>query len=450
MEEKRSSFSGKVGFVLSAAGAAVGLGNIWRFPYLAARYGGGIFLLVYVLLSLTLGKALMVTEIALGRRTGKSPIGAFGSLHRRFSFIGALASIVPAVILPYYSVIGGWVTKYALAFLSGSSAATVSEGYFEDFVGSVGEPLLWFFLFTLLCTLIVLAGVDRGVEAISKVMMPLLILLVLCIAIFSLISVEGAMEGALYYLKPDLSRFTPMTPVAAMGQLFYSMSLAMGVMITYGSYMRRDISIKSSAGQIELFDTAVAFLSGLMILPAVFAFGGEEALAESGPSLMFVTLPRIFASMRGGAVIGAAFFLMVFLAALTSTVSMMETVVSTLLDRTSIKRRLCCILVAGLALILGTVTALGYNVLDGLRPLGMYLLDLFDFLSNGLLMPTVALLTCIFVGHVVGTRTVTEELSLSDKVPGRAYTLTVKYLAPACILAILISSVLGVLGVISI
>ena len=286
MEEKRSGFSSKVGFVLSAAGAAVGLGNIWRFPYLAARYGGGIFLLVYVLLSVTFGKALMVTEIAIGRRTGKSPIGAFGSLRRRFSFIGALASIVPAVILPYYSVIGGWVTRYAVTFLTGRGGTTVGEGYFEGFVGSVGEPLLWFFLFTLLCLLIVMAGVDRGVEAISKVMMPLLIILVLVIAVYSLISVEGATEGALYYLKPDLSRFTPMTLVAALGQLFYSMSLAMGVMITFGSYMRRDISIKSSAGQIELFDTAVAFLSGLMILPAVFAFGGEAALAESGPGLM--------------------------------------------------------------------------------------------------------------------------------------------------------------------
>ena len=451
MEEKRSSFTGKIGFVLAAAGSAVGLGNIWRFPYLAAKYGGGIFLLVYVLLSVTFGFALMIAEISIGRKTKLSPIGAFRALDKRFSFVGVLAAVVPAIILPYYSVIGGWVMKYIVGFVGGQGSLMASDTYFGNYIGSVAEPLVWFAAFIGITALVVLLGVDKGVEKVSKVMMPLLIVLVLFIAIYSMIAVDGAWEGVLYYIKPDFSKFSIMTVVAAMGQLFYSMSLAMGIMITFGSYMKKDISIEKSVHQIEIFDTGVAFLAGLMIIPAVFAFGGEAALGQSGPSLMFVTLPKIFDTMPGGAVIGAVFFIMVFFAALTSSISLMETVVSTLLDKVNINRKLCSVFVLGFSLVVGSLSSLGYSAWSEFTLIGMQILDFFDFISNSIIMPIVALATAVFVGFFLKPRSVIEEVELSGEFKQKKlFSVVIRYVAPVCILAILISSVLSAFGVIKI
>lgn len=306
METKRSSFSGKIGFVLAAAGSAVGLGNIWRFPYLAAQYGGGIFLLTYIILALTFGFALMTAEIAIGRKTGLSAVGAFRALDKRFSFIGYLGAIIPMIILPYYSVIGGWVTKYLAVYLSGQGHAAADDAFFGDFIGGVGEPILWFAVFMGATAIVVFFGVEKGIEKVSKVMMPVLVVLSLIIAVYSA-CMPGAWEGVLYYITPDFSKFSFTTVLAAMGQLFYSMSLAMGIMITYGSYMKKDVNLESSVKQIEIFDTGIAFLAGLMIIPAVFVFSGgnEEALGK-GPGLMFVTLPKVFDSMPGGNILGAA------------------------------------------------------------------------------------------------------------------------------------------------
>ena len=451
MEEKRSSFTGKIGFVLAAAGSAVGLGNIWRFPYLAAKYGGGIFLLVYILLSVTFGFSLMLAEISIGRKTKLSPIGAFRALDKRFSFVGVLAAVVPAIILPYYSVIGGWVMKYIVGFVGGQGSAMANDAYFGNYIGSVTEPLVWFAAFIGITALVVLLGVDKGVEKVSKIMMPALIVLVLFIAIYSMIAVDGAWEGVLYYIKPDFSKFSIMTVVAAMGQLFYSMSLAMGIMITFGSYMKKDISIEKSVHQIEIFDTGVAFLAGLMIIPAVFAFGGEAALGQSGPSLMFITLPKIFDTMPGGAVIGAIFFIMVFFAALTSSISLMETVVSTLLDKVKINRKLCSGLVLVFCLIIGSLSSLGYSAWSEFTLIGMQILDFFDFISNSIIMPIVALATAVFVGFFLKPRAVIEEVEISGEFKKKKlFSVMIRYIAPICILAILASSVLSAFGVIKI
>ncbi|MBR2313204.1 MAG: sodium-dependent transporter [Clostridia bacterium] len=451
MEEKRSSFTGKIGFVLAAAGSAVGLGNIWRFPYLAAKYGGGIFLLVYILLSVTFGFSLMIAEIAIGRKTKLSPIGAFRALDKRFSFVGVLAAVVPAMILPYYSVIGGWVMKYIVGFVGGQGSAMANDAYFGNYIGSVTEPLVWFATFIGITALVVLLGVDKGVEKVSKIMMPALIVLVLFIAIYSMIAVDGAWEGVLYYIKPDFSKFSIMTVVAAMGQLFYSMSLAMGIMITFGSYMKKDINIEKSVHQIEIFDTGVAFLAGLMIIPAVFAFGGEAALGQSGPSLMFMTLPKIFDTMPGGSVIGAIFFIMVFFAALTSSISLMETVVSTLLDKVKINRKLCSGLVLVFCLIIGSLSSLGYSAWSEFTLIGMQILDLFDFISNSIIMPIVALATAIFVGFFLKPRGIIEEVEISGEFKQKKlFSVMIRYIAPICILAILASSVLSAFGVIKI
>ncbi len=447
-EEKRSSFTGKIGFVLAAAGSAVGLGNIWRFPYLAAAYGGGIFLLVYIILALTFGFALMSAEISLGRKTGLSAIGAFRKLDSRYSFIGYLAALVPIIILPYYSVIGGWVTKYLFAFLSGDGVNAASDAYFGSFISQTGQPIFWFLLYLGITAVIVLFGVEKGVEKVSKIMMPILILLSIVIAIYS-ICMPGAVEGLLYYITPDFSKFSVKTVLAAMGQLFYSMSLAMGIMITYGSYMKKEVNLESSVKQIELFDTGIAFLAGLMIIPAVFVFSGgtPEALGK-GPSLMFITLPKVFETMSGGTVIGAAFFLLVLFAALTSSISLMETVVSIVCDKFKINRKLSCLVVFLGSVIIGLPSTLGYGVWGNVRMIGMQFLDFFDFISNSVLMPIVALFTCFFVGYVIKPKALIDEIELSATFKRKnLFQFVIKYLAPICIVLILVSSVLDTLGI---
>lgn len=447
MVEKRSSFTGKLGFVLAAAGSAVGLGNIWRFPYLAAEYGGGIFLLVYIILALTLGFSLMCAEIAIGRKTGKSAIEAFGSLNKKYTFIGWIASIVPMLILPYYSVIGGWVIKYFYVFVSGGATKSVADDYFGNFISSSIEPIGWLFLFMALTAVIVLLGVDKGIEKLSKFAMPLLIFLTLVISVYAL-TLDGAMEGVKYYLLPDFSKFSATTVLAAMGQLFYSMSIAMGIMITYGSYMKKDVHLESSVKQIEIFDTGIAFLAGLMIIPAVFAFGGEKAIGK-GAGLMFETLPKVFGEMTGGTIIGAIFFLLVFFAAITSSISLMETVVSIITDKTKLKRRTTCLIVFLGSFALGVPSALG----NGKGPLyfislgKLKILDIFDALTNSIMMPIVALLTCIFVGYVIKPKAIIEEIELTKPFKMKSFfTIVIKYIAPICIILILGFSVYETIG----
>ncbi|MBO5312505.1 MAG: sodium-dependent transporter [Clostridia bacterium] len=449
--EKRSSFTGKLGFILAAAGSAVGLGNIWRFPYLAAKYGGGIFLLVYIILSVTFGFALMVGEIALGRKTGLSAIGAFKKISKKYAFIGWIISAIPMIILPYYSVIGGWVTKYLFTFVTGSGVESSVDGYFEGFVAKTGEPIFWFAVFIAITVLIVLFGVVKGIERVSKIMMPVLAVLSVFIAVYTML-IPGAWEGVIYYIKPDFSNLSVMTVVSAMGQLFYSMSLAMGIMITYGSYMKKNVNIERSVHSIEIFDTGIAFFAGLMIIPAVFAFSGgnEEALGK-GPGLMFITLPKVFESMAGGQIIGTLFFLLVFFAALTSSVSLTETVISILQDKLKIDRKILCLIVLVGCIIIGIPSSLGFGVWDSVRIFGLQLMDFFDFISNSIMMPLGAFLTCIFIGYVVKPSFVIEEVELNGRFGmKKLFCAMIKYIAPVFLVVILISSILDVTGVLKI
>ena len=446
--ENRSNFTGKLGFVLAAAGSAVGLGNIWRFPYLAAEYGGGIFLLVYIILALTFGFALMTAEIAIGRKTGLSAIGAFKALDKRFAFVGWLAAIIPAIILPYYSVIGGWVMKYLAAFASGDALAAASDGYFGSFIGATGEPLFWFAIFIAITALVVLFGVEKGVERVSKVMMPVLVVLTLFIAIYA-IFLPGAIEGVKYYILPDFSAFSAKTVLAAMGQLFYSMSLAMGIMITYGSYMKKDTNLASSVAQIEIFDTSIAFLAGLMIIPAAFVFMGGDV--GKGPSLMFVALPQIFEQMPLGTYIGLLFFILVLFAALTSSISLFETVVSIVCDKVKLGRKTACLIVFIFSLLLGALSSLGYGPLAEVTVIGMQFLDFFDFISNSVLMPIVAFFTCVFVGYVIKPQAVIDEVELNGEFKRKKlFAAIIKYVAPICIVLILASSILSAFGYLNI
>lgn len=447
--QKRSNFSGKLGFVLAAAGSAVGLGNIWRFPYLAAKYGGGTFLFIYLILAVTFGFTLMTAEIAIGRKTGLSAIGAFTILDKRFKFLGILASAVPIIIFPYYSVIGGWVVKYFFVFVTGSGHAAAGDSYFTDFIGGTFEPIGWFFLFIAVTAVIVGFGVEQGIEKVSKFMMPILVLLTLFVALYGL-TIDGAMDGLSYYLKPHMADVSAKTILAAMGQLFYSMSLAMGIMITYGSYMKKENHLESSVRQIEIFDTGVAFLAGLMIIPAVFSFsGGDSSALQAGPGLMFITLPKVFGNMKFGNVVGTVFFLLVFFAALTSAISLMETIVSILRDKLGWTRKGTCVFVTILALVMGVPSSLGFGPLSFISWMGMSVLDIMDFVSNSVLMPIVAFFTCIFIGFVIKPSTIADEVKVTDGTfkGEKLFAVMIKWIAPIFLVLILLSSVASALGI---
>ena len=449
-------FSGKLGFVLSAAGASVGLGNIWRFPYLAAKYGGGIFLLIYILLALTFGYTMIVAETSLGRMTRKSPVGAFASFTKSHTLKagGWINAIIPILIVPYYSVIGGWVIKYLFEYICGNGTKLAEDGYFSMFISDGVSAEICFIVFALITLTIIFAGVRNGIERVSKFMMPILVVLSVIIAIYS-VTRPGALKGIQYFLVPNLENFSWMTVVAAMGQMFYSLSIAMGILVTFGSYMKKETSIEKSVSQIEIFDTGVALLAGLMIVPAVFVFsGGDQSAMQSGPGLMFQTLPKVFDSMGGGQfgqIVGALFFLLVLFAALTSAISLMETVVSIVIDKFHVKRAVACIIVFIGMMLLALPSSLGNGVWSHIQILGMDFLTFFDFISNSVIMPIVALLTCIFIGYVVKTQLVVDEVKSSSKFSReKLFVVVIKYIAPIFIVAILVSSVLSGLGIITI
>lgn len=448
MNQKRDSFSGKLGFVFAAAGSAVGLGNLWRFPYLAAKYGGGIFILVYLILAVTLGFTLMITEIAIGRKTGLSTVGAFQKLDKRFGFVGYLGCIVPFIITPYYCVIGGWVIKYLAVFVTGQVGTATSDNYFSTFIAKPAEPLVWFLIYALLTAVVVMIGVQKGIEKASTILMPVLVVLILGITVYC-VTRPGAFEGVKYYLLPDFGSFSATTVLAAMGQLFYSMSLAMGIMITYGSYMKKEDDLRGSVRQIEIFDTAIAFLAGLMIVPSVFAFsGGSEEALNKGPSLMFVTLPKVFESMSFGGFIGAAFFILVLFAALTSSISLLETNVSILCDKFGMNRKKSTLVATAYVLVVGGLVSLGFGPLNFIKILGLGLLDFFDFISNSVLMPIVALLTCISIGFFIKPQVIYDEVEYGGKIfkEKKFYTVMLKWFAPICLILILIFAVSEAMG----
>ena len=445
----RGSFTGKLGYVLAVAGSAVGLGNIWRFPYLAAKYGGGMFLLVYLILMLTFGYTLIVSETAMGRMTGKSPVGAFSAFSKKRSYKigGWINAIIPMIIVPYYCVIGGWVMKYLFEYLKGNVKVLAGNTYFTEFISESSSVGFWFAVFSIIVVLVIFAGVKHGVEKVSKVMMPLLIVLAIIVSIYS-VTRPGAIEGVKYFLIPDFKHFSWMTVVAAMGQMFYSLSIAMGVLYTYGSYMKKDIDIEKSTGQIEIFDTGVAMLAGLMIIPAVFAFSnGDTKMLQAGPSLMFITLPKVFEDMGLGTAAGILFFLLVLLAALTSAISLAETSVSTLVDQTGFSRKKCTTFMLVLILGLGAASVLGFGPLDFVKIFGMSILDFFDFLTNSIMMPIAAIFTCMLIIRVVGLKTIAKEIKISSAFKRqKMYNFCLKYLAPIFLVIILVSSIANVMG----
>lgn len=466
-KEKRSTFSGSLGFILAAAGSAVGLGNIWRFPYLAAKDGGGIFLLCYVILALTFGFTLLITEIAIGRKTGQSPLTAYGRIHPKMGWVGILACLIPMLILPYYCAIGGWVLKYLAVYLTGNGIAAVSDSYFTGFITGQWEPVIWFLAFLAATMLVVYIGVDKGIERFSRILMPILLVLVFGIAIFSLFLkhtdesgvTRTGLEGFLVYVIPNFEGMTLkkffVVLTDAMGQLFYSISVAMGILIAYGSYVKKDTDLNQAANRIEFFDSLVAFLAGMMIIPAVYTFMGEEGMSASGPALMFVALPKVFGEMGSiiGTVVGVLFFITVAFAALTSSVSIMEAIVSSAMDKFGMDRKKATILVTAITLVLGILVCFGYNLLyfEAVLPntpegKNAQILDVMDYISNYVLMPVVSITTCIFIGWVVKPKTIIDEITLNGEKFGREklYVVMVKYVTPVLLFVLLLQA-LGVI-----
>ena len=452
-EKKRSNFSGKLGFVLSAAGASVGLGNIWRFPYLAAKYGGGIFLLVYLILVLTFGYAMIIAETALGRMTKKAPVGAYEhygkSLFYRFG--GWLNAIIPILIVSYYAVIGGWVIKYLYEYLFGHGHKLASDEYFSSFIkGNSVE--FWFLVFALITLVVIYMGVQNGIERVSTIMMPILLVLAVVVSVYSMTR-KGAMAGVAYFLIPNLANFSWMTVVSAMQQMFYSLSIAMGILITFGSYMKEDVSVEEATTNVEIFDTGIAILAGLMIIPAVFAFsGGDPNALQAGPSLMFITIPKVFDSMGFGTPAGIMFFLLVFFAALTSAIALTESVVSTFEDEFSWSRQKSTLITGLIVIIMGTPSAMGYGVWAGVKIIGMQFLDFFDFITNSLMMPVAAIATCYLVTKVISLEAISLEVEKNGQPFKRKgiFKFMISYICPIFLTIILISSIASVFGFISI
>ena len=465
MEQKKSGgFSGSIGFVLAAAGSAVGVGNIWRFPYLAAKDGGGLFLLIYLALVLTFGFTLLTTDIALGRRTQQGALRAFSSIRPAWGFLGKLTFLVPALIMTYYTVIGGWVSKYMVDFIVGSGIAAAQDGYFTAFITSPVSPIVFTLLFLCVTALVVFGGVEKGVERFARLVMPGLLVMIVGIAVFSLTLshtdesgvTRTGLEGLAVYVIPSFegltfSRFLQIL-LDAMSQLFFSLSVSMGIMITYGSYVKRDVNLNRAVSQIELFDTGVAFLAGMMIIPAVYVFSGTEGMA-SGPSLMFISLPKVFAAMGGaGRIVGIVFFVMVAFAALTSCVSIMETLVANCMEIFSCSRRRVSLIIGVLSAVAAAVICLGYNALyfELKLPNGAVgqLLDVMDYISNSFLMPAISLLTCVFVGWVVGPQLIIEEMERTGDrfTRKKLYRFMIRYAAPI-IMAVLFLQSTGLLSI---
>ena len=452
-KHKRSSFSGKLGFVLSAAGASVGLGNIWRFPYLAAKYGGGIFLLIYIILALTFGYSMIMAETSLGRMTRRSPVGAFESFGKTGlrSAGGWINAIIPILIVPYYSVIGGWVIKYLVEYFIGHGQALASDEYFSGFISNGLSTEICFLVFTFITLGIIYAGVRNGIERVSKFMMPILVVLSVIIAVYS-VTRPGAMAGVKYFLVPNMANFSWMTVVSAMGQMFYSLSIAMGILITFGSYMKKDISIEDSTQNVEIFDTAIAIMAGLMIIPAVFAFsGGDPDTLQAGPALMFITIPKVFENMGLGTLVGVMFFILVLFAALTSSIALTESAVSTFEDELKWSRKKSTVLIGVIVIALGSLSSLGYGPLAGVTIIGMQFLDFFDFLTNSVMMPIAAIAICLLVSRVIGVNGIEEEVMHGENKFRRKaiFNFMIKYLCPIFAAIILASSVANAFGWIS-
>lgn len=462
-KKKESGFTGQIGFVMAAAGSAVGVGNLWRFPYLAAKDGGGLFIIIYMILALTFGFTLLTSDIAIGRRTGMNSIRAYESMSPKWKFLGIITFLVPAIIMTYYAVIGGWITRYIVVYLTGEGRAAASNSFFTDFITNPGQAVLYAVLFMMLTSIIVFMGVEKGIEKCTSLLMPIMLVMIVAIAVFALTlkntDAEGVtrtgLQGLAVYLMPNLEGVTfpglMKILLDAMSQIFFSLSVSMGIMITYGSYIKKDVDINSAVHQIEFFDCGVALLAGMMIIPSIFIFDGIEGM-KAGPSLMFVSLPKVFNSMPAlGRIVGLAFFLMAAFAALTSCVSVLETITANCMEIFHLGRKKATITLTVLYTIASIVVALGYSTFYIELPLPngsiAQILDLMDYISNSFMMPFISFLSSILIGWVVGPDWIVEEVEYGGVNFGLKglYRFMIRYIVPVIMFILFLQST-GILG----
>lgn len=444
LSDKRGHFSSSLGFILASAGSAIGLGNLWKFPYVAGSSGGGFFLLFYILFVIILGIPLVMAEMALGRKTQLNPIGTFQKLDRRFSFIGISAVICSVFVLAFYSVVGGWVIKYLVEFLKGAEdIGGNTEIYFENFISSPIEPVIYLLIFLFLTALIVLGGIAGGIEKISKIMLPGLLVMMIIVAIRSL-TLPNSIEGVKFLFLPHFEQIKSISDLSrimmlALGQVFFSLSVGTGIILTYGSYLKHNSDITKSSVIIAVLDTIVAILSGVAILPCVFSLGFKPS---GSPGMLFSTLTHVFEIIPFGRVFGVIFFLLVLFAALTSSISMLEVSASFLIDNFKISRKISILITCIIISVISSVASLSNGILSEFTIVGNTIFDLISILIDKYLTPLVSFFTCIFIGWFLGPHEITSEINIgASKVRTKAlmlFSFLIKYVIPVFILIIFI------------
>lgn len=433
----RATFGSKIGVILATVGCAVGLGNIWRFPYMVGANGGAAFLSVYIVCILLLGLPVMITEFFIGRRSRRNAAGAFKVMApgSRWSFIGYNGVLAAFLILGFYSVVAGWTLEYILQAVTGSLTGKTAADFtaeFETFSSGIARPILWTAAFIVLTHLIIVSGVKEGIERASKVMMPLLFFILIALCIRS-VTLPNAGEGLAFLFHPDFDKITSSVVLSAMGQAFFSLSIGMGCLITYSSYFTKSTNLQTTALQVTILDTLVAVLAGVMIFPAVFSFG---IAPTAGPELVFITLPNVFEQLPFGSLWSFVFFVLLALAALTSTISLHEVCTAYVHEEYRISRRKAAWFVSGGVLVLGVLSSLSMGVLKAYTIFGLNFFDFLDYVTAKIMLPLGGMLICIFVGTRVDKKILKEELTNRGTLPFHffnTYAFFMKYIAPIAI-----------------
>ena len=442
----RDGFGSKIGIIAAAAGSAVGLGNIYRFPCELGNNGGGAFLLVYLLIVLCLGVPVMLSEFVIGRKTQKNPIGAFKMLRPKSAWplVGYMGVACALVIMAFYSTVAGWTLEYVVKAVGNQfqgKELSVIEQEFADFHNLGWKNVLWQVVFIFMTGFVVFKGVANGIEKYSKILMPLLVLILIVLAIRS-VTLPGAGEGLAFLFKPDFSKITGSVLISALGQAFFSLSMGMGVLITYGSYIKKTDNMTTTALSVTMSDTLVAVLAGIVIFPAAFSFGVRP---EAGMGLVFSTIPMIFNQMAGGYFFCIIFFVLLAVAALTSTISLLEVIVAYLVEEVHVTRRWATVIASAACILVGVFASLSLKDTSALRVGGKSFFDFLDFLSANIFLPVGALLIVIFVGWIMGKSKFFDEITNEGRLKLSIKTLIyfiIKFLAPLAIAVIFITGLI--------
>ncbi len=446
MKANKEQWSSKFGFIMAAAGSAIGLGNLWKFPYITGTSGGAVFVVIYIVFLLLLGIPILLSELAIGRYAGLNAIDSCAKINKKWGFAGAFGVIGAFGVLASYCVVGGWVMKY---ILNSVTSTNMDADYFTEYSAQGFEPIFWMALFLIINCVIVTGGIANGIERVSSVLMPILIVFLIGITIYCL-TLPNAIEGVKFFLVPDFSAIASFSDFMeilfnAMGQVFFSLSLGMGTLITYGSYLPKDNKLASSTVTIVALDTAIAIIAGLAILPAVFSFGFEPS---EGFGLIFRTLPAVFSRMNGGRIIAAMFFILVLFAALTSSVSLLEVIVAWVCSKTKLSRAWAAIFITILIFIAGIFASLSIGAIPDIKIGNMSLFEFFSFFSDKIIMPLGGFFICILTGYVWGIDNAAKEITNSGKLKftfRSFFSAAVRYVAPALIAIIFVSSIISVI-----